>query len=187
MMDRALPQLLPFVPLLVTLVWAAVVDVRTRKIRNVLTVALAVAGLTQSFFPAGTVTPGAAGTGLAVGFGLGLVLFLLGGLGGGDVKLLAAVGTWLGAMGVFQLTLAATIVAMVLVLVMAIKDGQLVRLFQSSMNLITTALVARDVAGTKDVVGASRSHVSIGRPLPYAVPVLAAAIVVVFVQLGARP
>jgi len=186
MMTPALPQLLPFVPLLATLVWAAVVDVQTRKIRNVLTFALAVAGLTQSFFPAGTVTPGAAAIGLVTGLGLGLVLFLLGGMGGGDVKLLAAVGTWLGAMGVFQLTLAASVVAMVLVLVMAVKDGQLIRLFQSSMNLVTTTLVARDIVGTREVVDSSRSHVSIGRPLPYAVPVLAAAIVVVFVQLGAK-
>jgi hypothetical protein len=48
-------------------------------------------------------------------------------------------------------------------------------------------MCARDVAGVREAVEASRSHASIGRPLPYAVPVLAAAVVVVFLQLGVRP
>jgi prepilin peptidase CpaA len=186
-MTRGLPHILPFVPMFAALAWAAVVDVRTRTIRNVLTVALAVAGLTQSLFPAGTVGPLTAVTGMAVGFGLGLVLFLAGGLGGGDVKLLSACGAWLGAGGVLNLMLAGAVIAMILVLVQATRDGQLFRLFQSAVSLVTHSMCARDVAGVREAVEASRSHASIGRPLPYAVPVLAAAVVVVFLQLGVRP
>lgn len=184
-MTRAsLPQLLPFVPLLAALAWAAVVDVRTRKIRNVLTVTLALAGLVQSLFPAGTVGPVQSTTGLAAGFGLGLVLFLLGGTGGGDVKLLAACGAWLGTAGALQLTLASAVIAMVIVLVQAVRDGQLVRLFHSSAALVTNSLYARQAGGMRQVVDASRSHISIGSPLPFAVPVLLAAVFVVFLRMG---
>jgi prepilin peptidase CpaA len=170
-------SLLSFVPLFAALTWAAIEDVRTRRIRNVLTVSLALAGIAQSFWTAGTVEPSASVLGLVVGFLLGLSLFLLGGMGGGDVKLLAAVGAWMGPWGVMCTVLGAAVVALVLVLVFAIRNGQLSRLLRSSALLATRSLSVREL-GVGHVVEASRAHVSIGRPLPYAVPVLAAALVV---------
>ena len=74
---------------------AAFLDLRTRRIPNWLTVSGFAIGLAFR-------VPHGAGPffdGLAAGliaFGLALPVFALGGLGGGDVKLLAAVGTFLG-------------------------------------------------------------------------------------------
>ena len=75
---------------------AAVVDVRLHRIPNYLTVPAALLGLLYH-----TVMPNGWGpltslTGFGVGFLLLLVPWLLGGGGMGDVKLLAALGTWLG-------------------------------------------------------------------------------------------
>ncbi len=75
---------------------AAVLDYRTRKIPNWLTVSAAVVGLAYNTLAPGGLGPVAALVGFAVGFSLLLVPWLLGGGGMGDVKLLAALGSWLG-------------------------------------------------------------------------------------------
>src|SRR6476660_6881099 len=75
---------------------AAVTDIRQRRIPNYLTVPAALAGLLfHSFAPTGWGILTSLG-GFAVGFGLLLLPWILGGGGMGDVKLLAALGTWLG-------------------------------------------------------------------------------------------
>jgi len=75
---------------------AAVTDYRTRKIPNWLTVPMAVVGLAYHSFAPGGFGPLLALAGFGVGFILLLLPWLLGGGGMGDVKLLAALGTWLG-------------------------------------------------------------------------------------------
>lgn len=76
---------------------AMIFDLKRRILPNWLTVgSLGVAILYH------TVTSGTSGlvhslSGFAVGFSLLLVLWLIGGGGGGDVKLMGAVGAWLGA------------------------------------------------------------------------------------------
>src|SRR4051812_22980547 len=89
--------LLAFAPMLALLVWAACIDVRSRRIPNWLCLTLILTGLTRSFFAHSDVTPLGALAGFGLGFGLGFLLFAIRALGGGDVKLLAGVGTWIGA------------------------------------------------------------------------------------------
>jgi prepilin peptidase CpaA len=77
----------------------AVVDTRRHRIPNALTVSAALIGLIL-----GTMAHGADGLlaailGLLVGFFLFLPLYLLGGFGAGDVKALAAAGSFLGPQG----------------------------------------------------------------------------------------
>ncbi len=75
---------------------AAILDYRTKKIPNWLTVSAAVLGLAYSTFAPHGIGPLWALAGFAVGFSLLLLPWLLGGGGMGDVKLLAALGVWLG-------------------------------------------------------------------------------------------
>jgi len=74
----------------------AVLDYRTRKIPNWLTVSAAVIGLGYHTVAPQGIGPLWALAGFAVGFSLLIVPWLLGGGGMGDVKMLAALGTWLG-------------------------------------------------------------------------------------------
>ena len=87
--------------LLIGLIAAAVTDVRSSRVPNVITFPLALVGL-------GFHTISDSGSGLLFsleGLGLGLVLFLgfyiYGGMGAGDVKLLAAIGAIVGPFNVF--------------------------------------------------------------------------------------
>lgn len=95
---------------------AAVTDLKAHRIPNWLTVPAALAALAYHGLAPGGMGVAAALCGLAVGFGLLLLPFLMGGGGMGDVKLLAALGAWLGP----QLLLAAFVLSIVLAAVMAI-------------------------------------------------------------------
>lgn len=74
---------------------AAVVDIRLHRIPNYITVPAAVLGLLFHTFISGY-GPVKSLSGFGVGFLLLLLPWLLGGGGMGDVKLLAALGAWLG-------------------------------------------------------------------------------------------
>jgi prepilin peptidase CpaA len=89
-------------PLLLA-VWMAWGDVRTQRIPNYLTLGTAMAGLgfQLGFHGWGGLWSGFLG--LAVGFGLLILPYLLRGMGAGDVKAMAALGAWLGPQGTFIL------------------------------------------------------------------------------------
>ena len=77
-------------------VWIAWGDIRTYRIPNYLTLGTALAGLLFQAALHGFNGVGSGLLGLALGFSLMFPVYLLGGMGAGDVKALAALGTWLG-------------------------------------------------------------------------------------------
>jgi prepilin peptidase CpaA len=176
-MSMSTGGLLMCMPMLALLAWAALIDLRDRRIPNWLTVSLALAGLAQSFTWAHTVTPGAAALGFATGFGITFILFGLGALGGGDVKLLAGLGAWLGPKPTLLVFGAAAVIGMVIVLAQAARRGRLKRLFQNSAVIATNLVLAGD--GMDSGQAAEMGHACSGgagsdKPLPYAVPVFVA-------------
>ncbi len=91
---------------------AAWVDSRHGVIPDLLTAPLIVLGLAASFLAAPLVGGAAALAGAIVGAGCGLVVRWLGALGRGDVKLLAAIGAWLGPLAVVTVLLTASLLMM---------------------------------------------------------------------------
>lgn len=99
---------------------AAVIDLRTRRVPNALTLAIASAGLVLAASGAGRVGLAAAGGGCLVGLLVMLPGHLLGKTGGGDVKLLGAFGTLLGPAGILAAFLFTAIAGGVLALIVAV-------------------------------------------------------------------
>ncbi len=93
----------PFTVCFFLLASALYTDIRSRVIPNVITLPVIVGGILFHFYISGW-SGGAlfAFKGALTGGGLLIVLFVLGGMGGGDVKLLAALGAWLGTGAVIQ-------------------------------------------------------------------------------------
>ncbi|MGH9660650.1 MAG: A24 family peptidase, partial [Bryobacteraceae bacterium] len=71
---------------------AAVEDLRSRTISNWLVVAALGSGLAVHSYQYGWSGLGHSALGAVIGFGVFLIFYVLGGMGGGDVKLMAGMG-----------------------------------------------------------------------------------------------
>ncbi|MEZ5287851.1 MAG: A24 family peptidase [Vicinamibacterales bacterium] len=106
---------------------ACVTDLRSARIPNVLTFGAISAGLL--FHVAAPIGAGAseAALGLAAGLLVFFPLFALNALGAGDVKLMAALGTWLGWRAVLSVALYGAVAGGVMALGVALWHGYLRR------------------------------------------------------------
>jgi len=172
-------HLLMYAPLIALLVWAAIDDVRTRRIANWLTGSLAMGGFMLAASGYLQIGLGASLLGALVGFALPFLLFALRALGGGDVKLFAAVGAWLGATGALQVFLFAGVVGLIIVITQGIVQGKLTKLFRNSAILAINLMHVHEV-GAQQVMQTGTESRSVDKPLPYAVPILAATLFVMF-------
>lgn len=139
-------------------------DLRTKKIPNWLTVSAALLGLAYHCCAPNGIGPLWALAGFAVGFSLLIVPWLLGGGGMGDVKMLAALGTWLGPLMV--------LVAFGGGALMASVGAISVLLFSTVESGINTTqrryLAARAGGGSESIQGSAPRKVR--RVLPFAIP-----------------
>jgi prepilin peptidase CpaA len=104
---------------------ACITDLRTRRIPNVLTFGAAIAALLFHVSTAGTSGLITSGGGWMLGAALFFPVFALRGMGAGDVKLLAAVGAWLGPLPVVWVALVTAIAGGVVALVVSLVHGYL--------------------------------------------------------------
>jgi prepilin peptidase CpaA len=124
-----------FVALVIGFV-ACVTDVRTRRIPNLLTFGGAAAALAAHGVVGGWSGLGLALAGWAAGCALFIPFFLLGGMGAGDVKLLAALGAWLGPRDALWLAIYASIAGGVVALAIAMSYGYLMTALRNVRNLL---------------------------------------------------
>jgi prepilin peptidase CpaA len=117
---------------------AAIVDLKTRRVPNWLTLGVAAVGITMAAAHLDGVTPIGALEGLAAGLLLMLPGHVIGKTGAGDVKLLAAVGTLLGPRLIAMAFLYAAIAGGVLAVLVAIRRGRLRRAIENTATLMRT-------------------------------------------------
>lgn len=145
---------------------ACVTDLRRQRIPNLLTFGSALAGIAFQ-----TATAGSAGlltsiAGWAVGVAIFLIPFVLGGMGAGDVKLVAALGAWLGPMDTVWLGMYTAVAGGVAALALALARGYL----RQALSNIYLLLMHWRVAGIRPLHEVSLDG-SAGPRLAYAVPV----------------
>lgn len=104
---------------------ACISDIRTRRIPNALTFPAAVAGVIFHAASGGLPAAGWSLLGWLAGAALFFPIFALRGMGAGDVKLLAAVGAWLGPGQVVIAALLTSIAGGVMGLAVALGAGYL--------------------------------------------------------------
>lgn len=143
---------------------AAFSDLRSRRIPNLLTVPMCLAGFGWQigFHGWGGFWAGLAG--FAAGFGILFVLWMIGSAGGGDLKLMGGLSVWLGA----SLTLKVLFVSLVFVAV-----GTFVLLLASllSRGWQRTRQRYADRAAVKEAVRQNGDARSRRRVMAFAVPV----------------
>ena len=146
---------------------AVVCDLRTRRIPNVLTLGGAALALA-----AGLTAGGTSGLAQAVGgWLLGAILFFpffaLGGMGAGDVKLIAALGAWLGPVNAVWLAIFSSMAGGAIGLLVALSAGYL---RQAATNIWLMLLHWR-TAGLSPVPGITLRETTAPR-LAYALPIM---------------
>lgn len=176
-----------------TLVCAAW-DLRTKKLPNWLTVPAFAAGLLFHGI-VGALAGGFGGMGsellfalggFATGFGILLVLWLIGGGGAGDVKMMGALGAWLGAKWILWVFLVSTVLiifasAGALTWQMVTRGfGYTRRRYLSPKN---ESNLPRNEARREEVRSQKRTR---RRLMPYAVPVALATWAVLWLAIGGR-
>lgn len=121
-------------PLLIT-VWISWSDLKTRTIPNFITLSAALAGLIYNLTVSGWGGLADGVLGLLMGFGFLILPYILGGMGAGDVKALAALGAWLGPMDTLMLFCYMAIAGGVMALGVLIWRGLF---WQRILNLVLT-------------------------------------------------
>jgi prepilin peptidase CpaA len=156
-----------------------VVDFRSRRIPNVLSAILVITGLASTLLPGAWISPWQSLAGIAVGFTIGLVLFVLKALTGGDVKLLAGIGAWLGTVRLVEVMAGAAIVGLVFVLVQSIRQGKLMTVLRSGA-VLSVSLAHADAVTAHSVVQTDKRNFA-ERTLPYSLAALLGTILVMLV------
>lgn len=153
---------------------AAVTDARSRRIPNALVATGAIAGLLLSTWEGGVAGLQRSALGTLVGFCVFLPFFLLRGMGGGDVKLMAALGACLGPIAVLQTALVASLCGAFFALFVAARHGVLGRTL-SGVGRLLGSWLTRGPRPSREL--------SLDNPktlkIPYALPIAAGALFVV--------
>jgi prepilin peptidase CpaA len=162
---------------------AAVTDVWKFKIHNAITLPLLLTGLLfHALVPKEYGALGWADSlcGALFGFGVLLPVYLMGGMGGGDVKLLAAVGAWLGITLTVWVFITSALVQGLYAVFLVLRYGNL---GETWLNLQVIwhrlATISRHL-GAEDGVEAEANRVNRRRLIPFAA-MLACGILVILV------
>ncbi len=157
------------------ILYASWVDGKERRVPNWLNALLLAAGLVmQASHPQGAGWAAALG-GVAVGFGVLIVPWMMHGMGAGDVKLMAAIGAWFGP----TMTLWAFVVGAgfggVLAVVMIIRAG---RIKQACGNMTTLMVKMSNPSHWFSEFGGTKSFGASSQLLPYGIPLTLGSITV---------
>lgn len=155
------------------ILYASWIDYAQKRVPNWLNAAIAAAGLFAQAYFFGLPGVGWGFVGLLVGFAVLIVPWLMHGMGAGDVKLMMAIGCWLGPWLTLYSFLAGGVVGGVAAVVMIMSTGRTVHAI-TNMQTIMTKMRRLDTAfGT---FGGARTFGDTSQLLPYGVPLTAGTI-----------
>lgn len=157
----------------VTLVIAAVIDGMYLKVPNKITYPLIVAGWLYSFAVGGW--PGLGWSLAATFFGLALLfgLHLIGGMGAGDVKLLAGIAAFVHIEHTWWIFVATTIVGAIMALIQIAVSGEWAKHWTQAQAILQEIITVRNA---DELYERSQERKPRMRLLPYGIPMTVAAI-----------
>lgn len=151
------------------LIISVVTDLRDRKILNVITLPAILIAFIYYSFTSGFSGLLFSGQGFLVGLGLLLIPFIMGGIGAGDVKLLAAVGAWKGSLFVLYTGVYGAIIGGLISLFILLKKK---RLIQTLKQMLFTIRILKETKGSLIIEDETDKSSNI----PYAIPIAVGAL-----------
>jgi prepilin peptidase CpaA len=159
------------------ILWASWIDYRQRRVPNWLNAAIALAGFGVQAYFNGLSGVGTGALGLGVGFAVLIVPWLMHGMGAGDVKLMMAIGVWLGPWMTFLSFCAGAMVGGLIAAVMILSTG---RLWQAYGNLAVIMDKCSHATTLFSEYGSTKSFGSSSQLLPYGVPLTIGTLLILF-------
>jgi prepilin peptidase CpaA len=152
----------------VVLIVAAVIDGWKLKVPNWITFPMILSGWVYSAWFFGFSGLGASLVGTAVGLALLLPAYAVGGMGAGDVKLLAGVGAWVWSTVTFHAFCVSAIVGGVLAIIMVVFSGTWRHHLAQFLTILNEFIVVRDFSSLSNIAAERKSRM---RLLPYGIPI----------------
>jgi prepilin peptidase CpaA len=150
------------------LIVAAYIDGKELRVPNWITFPMVLSGLLFNVWLAGWAGLGAGLIGMAVGLACLLPLYSVGGMGAGDVKLMAGVGAWLG----WRITLYAFCVSAIVGAVMAIAMVLWRKRFeQHYANFVMILVEWMQIRNPKELSRLAAERKPTMYLLPYGIPI----------------
>ena len=159
------------------ILWASWFDYKERRVPNWLNAAIAAMGFMAQGWFFGWSGLGAGALGLLVGFAVLIVPWLMHGMGAGDVKLMMAIGVWLGPGWTALAFCVGGVVGGVIAVVMILSSG---RFWQAYANMATIAYKLSNRSTILSEFGSAKSFGNSSQLLPYGVPLTVGTLMVFF-------
>jgi len=150
---------IPVVVVLIAALLLGLVDVWRLKVYNAFTLPLLLSGLAYHGIVGGPSAVADGLLGMLFGFGIFLPFYAAGGMGGGDVKLMAAVGAWLGLPLTFLVFLASSFAGGLYALAIVVIHG---RVRETWINLQVAVLRLKALG--KHLGAEDRVEVAVSQP-----------------------
>lgn len=158
------------------ILWASWIDYKERRVPNYLNLIIAATGVIFQVIYFGWIGLLNSLSGMVVGLGLLIVPWLMYMMGAGDVKLLAAIGAWIGPEVVLWSFVVGVIIGGIVSLVMIIHSRRWQVAFE---NLKLAAIKCSDLRLAFSDLGSVKSLGDRAQLIPYGVPLTFGTILVV--------
>jgi prepilin peptidase CpaA len=152
----------------ITLVVAAVIDGRQLRVPNWLTFPFILTGWCYSLLFFGWEGLGWSLLGTAVGLGLLLPAYMIGGMGAGDVKLLAGVGAWIGGTETFYAFCVSVIVGAIIAVAMVLWNRAWAKHRDQFLLILNEIVTVRDPEQLSALAAQRKPSMLL---LPYGIPI----------------
>lgn len=152
----------------VTLVVAAVIDGLQLKVPNWITYPMIVSGWLYSFAAFGLEGLGWSLLGTVIGLALLLPAYAIGGMGAGDVKLLAGVGAWVWGVVTFYAFCYSAIIGGVIAVAMVLSKKAWSKHSQQFVSIVNEIATVRDPNQLSEIAAERKPRMFL---LPYGIPI----------------
>jgi prepilin peptidase CpaA len=152
----------------VVLVVAAVIDGRQLRVPNWLTFHFVIGGLVFAAWYGGRAMFFSSLAGTGVGLISLLPLYAIGGMGAGDVKLMAGVGAWLGPVLTFWAFVSTALVGGVLGVAMIVASGNVIHHWVMLQTIVHEILTIRNPVELAERAGERKKNMML---LPYGISI----------------
>ncbi len=152
----------------VVLVVAAVIDGWKLKVPNWITFPMVISGWIYSTAYFGWPGLGWSMVGTAVGLALLMPAYAIGGMGAGDVKLLAGVGAWVWGTTTFYAFCLSAIIGGVIALAMVMLRGGALKHKAQFLGILNEIMVVRDPERLSEIAADRKGSMML---LPYGIPI----------------